>query len=99
MYLNGYKTFTTFWQDFSIADLFGAGAVQETYDRAFAEWKNDYKYLTELVMVVNHKCWQHYHEGNEQLSRLYSDLYYKAHYYACENLKGDELSYYVQVTD
>lgn len=99
MYLNDYKTFTTFWQDFSIADLFGAGAVQDTYDRAFAEWKSCYDYLTEFVMVVNHKCWQHYHEGNEQLSRLYSDLYYKAHYYACENLKGDELSYYVRVTD
>lgn len=39
--LNGYKPFTTFWQDFSIADRFGASAVQDTFNRAFAEWKDD----------------------------------------------------------
>lgn len=90
---------TTFWQDFSIADAFGVKAVKDTYKRAFEEWKSDYRYLTDLVMVVNHKCWQHYDLGNTELSQLYSDLYYKADAYACENLKGDELSYYFRVTD
>lgn len=99
MNLNGYETFTTFWQDFSIADVFGTNAVLDTYNRAFAEWKNDYKYLTELVMVLNHKCWQHYYDGNESMSRLYSDLYYKANDYAYDNLKGEELNYYFNVTD
>ena len=37
-----YKPQTTFWQDFSIADKFGTGAVQDTYNRAFAEWKGNY---------------------------------------------------------
>lgn len=99
MNLNGYETFTTFWQDFTIADSFGAEAVQDTYNRAFNEWKNDYKYLTELVMVVNHKCWHHYYDGNNELSDLYADLYYRTHYYACENLEGDEFRYYFTVTD
>lgn len=90
---------TTFWQDFTIADAFGASAIKDTFKRAFEEWKSDYRYLTDLVMVVNHKCWQHYEEGNTEISQIYSDLYYKADAYACENLKGEELSYYFRVTD
>lgn len=90
---------TTFWSDFSIADAFGKGVVKDTYKRAFEEWKSDYRYLTDLVMVVNHKCWEHYDKGNTELSMLYEDLYYKTHDYALDNLKGDELSYYLRVTD
>ena len=58
MNVNGYETFTTFWQDFSIADRFGVAAIKDTFTRAFNEWKHDYKYLTELVMVLNWKIWQ-----------------------------------------
>lgn len=95
----GYTQITTFFTDFSIADEFGASAVQDTYDRAFNEWKNDYKYLTEFVMVLNKKCWQHYGEGNTELSELYSDLFYKAKDYALDNLKDDELKYFLKTTD
>ena len=56
----GYKVQTTFWEDFTIADFFGVKAIQDTFDRAFGEWKKDYKYLTELILVLNHKIWQHY---------------------------------------
>lgn len=48
----GYTPITTFWQDFSIADKFGPAAIRDTFKRAFAEWKGNYKYLTELVMVI-----------------------------------------------
>lgn len=54
----GYKPITTFWNDFSVADAFGTSAVADTFKRAFEEWKGNYKYLTELVMVLNHKIWQ-----------------------------------------
>lgn len=37
----GYKPRTTFWQDFSIADVFGEDAVTDTFQRAFAEWKDN----------------------------------------------------------
>lgn len=99
----GYKPFTTFWQDFSIADKFGKRAISGTFNRAFSEWKKNYKYLTELVLVLNHKCWAHYKEGGSDeenaVSMLYSNLYYKTHDYACRHLKGDELSYYIRITD
>ncbi len=90
---------TTFWQDFSIADAFGVKAIKDTYKRAFEEWKDDYRYLTDLVIVLNHKCWQHYENGNEKISQLYSDLYYEADEYALDNLKGDEATYYFKKTD
>ena len=57
MNINGYETMTTFWQDFTIADNFGVDAVNDTYNRAFNSWKDDYRYLTELVMVLNWKIW------------------------------------------
>ena len=89
---------TTFWQDFSIADAFGIPAVKDTYNRAFNEWKSNYLYLTDLVMVLNHKIWQWY-EKNDALAELYNDLWDKTAQYAMDNLKGEELSYYFRVTD
>lgn len=93
----GYEPKTTFWSDFSIADRFGLEAVKDTYKRAFNEWKNNYVYLTELVMVLNHKSWQY--QRLPALSELYANLYYQAHEYALDHLKGEELSYYFDVTD
>lgn len=46
---NGYEVRTTFWEDFSIADLFGLPSILDTFKRAFKEWKGNYVYLTELV--------------------------------------------------
>ena len=89
---------TTFWQDFTIADAFGVDAVKDTYNRAFNEWRSNYKYLTDLVMVLNHKIWQWY-EKNDALAELYNDLWDKTAQYAMDNLKGEELSYYFRVTD
>ena len=96
--MTGYTPKTTFWQDFSIADHFGAEAVKDTFNRAFEEWKTSYIYLTELVMVLNHKSWQHY-QKDEALTNLYIELYEKADNYAWENLKGEELNYFYNVTD
>lgn len=89
---------TTFWQDFSIADRFGLEAIQDTYNRAFASWKNDTEYLTELVMVLNWKIFDWY-EKNDSYAELYNDLWGKADSYAMDNLKGSELKYFLKMTD
>lgn len=94
----GYEVITTFGNDFDIADAFGKFAIMETYMRAMAEWKTNYKYLTELVLILNWKCWQH-HGKNEEYSDLYADLYYKARDYALNNLKGEEFTYFYDITD
>ena len=98
MNFNGYETITTFWDDFTIADFFGISAVKDTYRRAFNEWKSDYKFLTELVMILNWKIWQHY-QTNEPLANVYNDLWMEADEYACDNLEGDELMYFYRTTD
>lgn len=94
----GYKQITTFFEDFSIADNFGVGAIQDTFKRAFKEWRTDYKYLTELVMVLNWKIWQ-WRGKNERYALLYNGLWQQADEWACENLKGEELSYFYRTTD
>ena len=94
----GYKPITTFWNDFSIADAFGNSAVADTFKRAFNEWKGDYKYLTELVMVLNHKICQWY-KKNDALAQLYNQVWEIADSYAVNNLKGEELEYFYRTTD
>lgn len=96
--MTGYQPKTTFWQDFSIADKFGAESITDTFNRAFAEWKTNYVYLTEMVMVLNWKLWQWY-EKNDELAELYDALWKQADEYACNTLQGEELSYYYQTTD
>jgi len=94
----GYKQITTFFTDFSIADNFGVRAIKDTYNRAFKAWKENYKYFTELVMVLNWKSWQ-WNQDNNTYCKLYTDLYYQAHEWAMDNLDGDALMYYIRVTD
>ena len=96
--MTGYKPISTFYEDFSIADNFGVKAIKDTYNRAFNEWKDDYKMLTELVMVLNWKIWR-WHEYNKEFAQLYNELWETIDNYACENLKGEELAYFYKITD
>lgn len=95
----GYREQTTFCSDFDIAEAFGIEAVKDTFKRAFEEWKDNYVYITELAMVMNHKCWYHFQMGRFELSKLYAEYYHKANDYAYSNLKGEELNYYFTTTD
>lgn len=72
--LIGYKPMTTFWEDFSIADGFGIPSIKDTYERVKSEWKNDYKYWTELCLVLNDKMWQWY-ETDKKKAALYDKLW------------------------
>lgn len=91
---------TTFYQDFSIADAFGIEAIEDTYKRAFNEWKQDYQYLTSLVMTLNLKIFEHYEKsGESEITLLYDRLWQEADTYAMDNLEGEELSYFLRETD
>ena len=96
---NGYKMVSTFPSDFTIADKFGENAIRDTFNRAFNEWKSNYVYLTELVISLNWKIWEHYEKGNQEIAKVYNELWEKADNYACENLKGKELDFFYRVTD
>lgn len=95
----GYNELTTFWQDFCIADAFGEKAIRDTYKRGLAYAKTNYKYLTELVMVLNHKIWQHYENNNIAISRVYDELWKTCDTLAQETLKDNELTYYYTTLD
>ena len=95
-----YKPITLYWQKLSIAEDYGVAEVKTVFYSIFEEAKTDYKWLTELVMVTNHKCWQHAEiTGNSTLYGLYNEFYQKASKYAYSHLKGKEFDYFFQVTD
>ena len=96
--MTGYKPITTFYTDFSIADKFGVEAIKDTYKGVFQEWKYDYKYITELAMVLNWKLWRWYGK-NDELSMLYDSLWKEIDGWCIDNLKGKELEYYYKTTD
>ena len=92
---------TTFWEDFTVADAFGVEAIKDTYNRSFANWKNNYKYLTELVACLNHKIFQwHESEGPDGAKmKLYNKLWLECDAWAVSHLKGEELGFYYRVLD
>lgn len=97
--LTGYKPKTTFYTDFSIADKFGVDAIKDTYKRAFTDWKDNTVYVTELVMVLNWKAWEHSAKHNKKYTMLYTDLYYIVHKWCIDNLKGKDRQYYFETID
>ncbi len=103
----GYEPKTTFWDDFSIADLYGLEAIVDTFRRAFAEWRHDVVYLAELALVLNHKgCFyysaaeQHDHDKTlETLSQLYFTMWSFVNDWAKTNLNEKDFAYYFKITD
>lgn len=97
--MTGYKPITTFYEDFSIADAFGLRAVMDTYKRGFETAKfMGYKELTEFVMVLNWKIWEH-NGYDGALAQLYQTLWLQTDEWVCENLRGEELSYFYRTID
>lgn len=104
--MTGYKPRTTYWQDFSIADVFVLNGVepdgvQDTHNRAWPALKEGFlgiEGLTEYIMVLNWKIHQHY-PHNMELSKLYDTLWRECDQWAMENLKDEKLSYYLHTTD
>lgn len=97
--MEDYEFKTTFWQDFSIADMFGISAIKDTFKRAFKEWKDNTEYFTELSLVMNWKCWQHYEKGRHTIAGLYDTLWNETKDYVYENWNEEQQSYYFRETD
>ena len=96
--MSGYQPKTTFWSDFTIADCFGNRAIQDTFRRAFNEWKGNAEYMTELTLMLNWKIW-YWHEKDEERAKLYDKLWKEADQWCMKNLKDDDLAYYLRTTD
>ena len=88
-----------FWQDFSIADRFGADAVKDTYKRAHDAWKDNVQYYASLVLTLNHKIWEHYEANRMALAKVYDGLWRKADEFGSTHFKGDDAQYYFSFLD
>lgn len=80
--LNEWRVGTTFYGDFVVAQHYSEKdsslyALEDTFKRAFGEWKNSIKYMVELCLVMNHLCWNTFSEGKMEISGWYSDRYYQ----------------------
>ena len=90
---------TTLWEDFSIRDgFFGPQGVVEHYKVVFDQWKDNVKFLTELVLVLNLKI-ASWFGVDDDLGRTYETLWKITDSWALDTLKGDDLHYYLNTLD
>ena len=93
-----YQFISTFWEEFSISDKYGPDGVRSHFEDVFGLWKKDYRFLTELVLVLNLKTWSWF-QVDDKLGVTYDDLWKIADAYALKHLKGKELDYYLETLD
>lgn len=97
--LNDYQTFTTFYSDFTIADYYGVDAVKDTFKRSFDSWKSNYRYMTELAIVLNHKIFEHHYHNHTALMVAYDTLWKEIDQWCMGSFNDEELQYYLRITD
>ena len=93
-----YKFESTFWEEFSIAEEYGADGIKEHYNIVFEQWKDNLKYLTELTLVLNIKIFLWY-KVDDSIGQTYDQLWKETDFYALDTLKGDDLHYYLHTLD
>ncbi len=107
----------TFYGDFSIAEfcevyMRDRNAVKNTFNNVIRNWSSDYKCLTEIVMVLNHKAWSFANdvdssylkcgdEWREFYKKLYVEHYNKAvnKFFKLYRNNSEAVSYYYEITD
>ena len=116
--LNGYEPKYTFYSDFSVAEfcqlkLGEKKAIEKTYKEVLKSWGDNYKAMTEVVLVINHKSWAYNSENGDasllgiddatmvSISVLYSNLYYEAANEYSKRFKDDKeaMRYYFEILD
>jgi hypothetical protein len=92
--LNGYRPMTLFYTELSVAEDYGANAVQGIFEICFDMAVNSgIAYLTELVLVLICKSEELYN-SDRALSKIYELLWKRVDAYIKANFKGDKLYYY-----
>ena len=61
--------------------------------------KPEIELWTYIVCLANYYSWVWHKEGNDELSAAWSCAWHDLHAYSLDNLKGDDLAYYIKTTD
>ena len=73
--LKGCERRTTFMADLSIGEWCGGwNGVADTVRRSMKNWRDDVEMMSEFVLCVNWKAWEHHARGNMMWAKLYSLL-------------------------
>jgi len=93
-----YKFDSTLWEEFSVAEGYGSDGILKHYQIVFEQWKDNLKFLTELVLVLNIKIFIWY-GVDDSIGKMYDQLWKETDGYALETLKGEDLHYYLSTLD
>lgn len=89
---------STFWEEFSISESYGVEGIKEHYEVVFNQWKDNTKFLTELVLVLNWKI-STWYGVDDNIGLTYDSLWKMTDDYAVDHLKGEDLHYYLSTLD
>lgn len=82
-----------------MTDLFSVMAIKDTYKNSMQYAKTNYKYLTELSLVLNYRLWMHDRNGSKVIAKVYDEIWHKCHNYVINNMKGEEFRFYDDAID
>lgn len=109
--MTGYEPKTSYWNLFEALEQAseqqndkdgGVQRITDVYETLKKNDKDSAVRITELCMVMNWRInvW-YYKEGEraEKLAKLYDKLFRDCDRWCCDNLKGEDLSYFFRITD
>lgn len=95
--LTGYKPHTNFYVRFSMAEPYGITALADVYNTLSTKNANSVVNMTELVLVLQWKIYEHY-DNNKILTKFYQSMWEIADKWCRENLQGNDLKYFEDIT-
>lgn len=94
----GFQMDSSFYEEFSISENYGPTGVREHFDLVFREWKDNLKYMIELVQVLNLKVATWFGKDDD-LGMTYDELWHIADSYVFENYSKEDLQTYLHTLD
>lgn len=89
--LKGCERKTTFTADLSIGEwVSGWSGVFDTLRRCMVEWRDNVEFMSEFVLCVNWKAWEHHARQNFMWAKFYSLLYEGVRDLMYDYYEGDE---------
>lgn len=69
-----------FWGQTVAGELHTTFNINNWAENLYEQIQDDVEAMAAFVTVLNHKCWFWHDKGNEEISKIYLDLYYKYDY-------------------